>query len=146
MSSICIEWIPIGGGNWVHFWKRVFECLIILRSILSEGTQCLLLDLNFNSEGAIDTTHNENQALCKRVKGRLILYSDARSMKCKWSGRRSLEVFSKVTDAMSSQIQPATTLYCIPHLLIPSILLSKDPIQGGWVINNTTSPASYITD
>ena len=83
MSSIHIEWIPIRGGNWVCFQKRVFECLIILRSILSEGTQCLLLDLDFNSEGAIDTTHNENQALCERVKGRLILYSDARSMKRK---------------------------------------------------------------
>ena len=35
----------------------------------------LNLDLDFDSEGAIDTTHNENQALCERVKGRLILYS-----------------------------------------------------------------------
>ena len=91
-------------------------------------------------------THNENQALCERVKGWLILYSDAHSMMHKWLGCWSLEVFSKVTDAMSSQIQPATTHYYIPHLLIPSILLSKDPRQGGWVINNTTSPTSYITD
>ena len=33
----------------------------------------LSLDLDFSS--AIDTIHNENEALCERVKGRLILYS-----------------------------------------------------------------------
>ena len=99
MSSVRIEWIPIRGGNWVCFQKRVFECLIISRSILSGGTRYLLevtemegptsvlesgpsawirsvpfnLDLDFSS--AIDTIHNENEALCERVKGRLILCS-----------------------------------------------------------------------